>query len=174
MSPAMIARGVRGTNSEEFKQQVSNLYGGDNWLRIMQALRSRKITAEQYRQEMVNLMRHRLETDLGYQFTHRIPMTMSTNKMTIFDVVFATDHDAGDRIMRHLYNRVAQREPEMMRQAQLAKAEKDATEAGLIGLFSVDELDVKPSDDLGQVLWQPERAWDPTSRDWWNDPIGDL
>lgn len=174
MSPAMIARGVRGTNSEEFKQQVSNLYGGDDWLRIMQALRSRKITAEQYRQEMVNLMRYQLETGLGYRYTHRIPMTMSTNKMTIFDMVFATDHDAGDKIMRHLYNKAAQREPEMMRQAQLAKADKEAEEAGLLGLFDVGDLDVKPSDSLGEVLWQPESTWDPASRGWWNDPVGNL
>jgi three-Cys-motif partner protein len=174
MSPAMIARGVRGTNANEFKQQVSHLYGGDDWLRIMHALRSRKITPDQYRQEMVNLMRHRLETDLGYQFTHRIPMTMSTNKMTIFDMVFATDHRVGDRIMQHLYNLAAQREPDMMRQAQLAKAEKDAQEGGLIGLFGVDQLDVGQSDNLGQVLWQPEATWDPASRAWWNDPAGDL
>ena len=168
MSPAMIARGVRGSNADEFEQRVSLLYGGDDWLRIKRALHSRKITAEQYRQEMVNLMRYRLETDLGYAFTHRIPMTMSTNKMTIFDMVFATDHDAGDKIMRHLYNQAAQREPEMMRQAQVAKADKEAEEAGLIGLFDVSELTVKPDDKLGEVLWKPQPPWDPASRAWWS------
>lgn len=101
-------------------------------------------------------------------------MTMSTNKMTIFDMVFATDHEVGDRIMQHLYNLAARREPDMMRQAQLAKGEKDAKEAGLIGLFDLGELDVKASDNLGQVLWQPEATWDPVSRPWWNDPVGDL
>ncbi|ANO17388.1 Uncharacterised protein [Mycobacteroides abscessus subsp. abscessus] len=167
MSPAMIARGVRGTNAEEFERQVSLLYGGDDWLRIKRALHSRTITAGQYRQEMVNLMRYRLETDLGYQFTHRIPMTMSTNKMTIFDMVFATDHYVGDRIMQHLYNQAAQREPEMMRQARAAKEEKEAEEAGVVGLFDTRDLTVKPDAKLGQVLWQPEPTWDPASRDWW-------
>jgi len=57
----------------------------------------------------------------------------------------------------------------MMRQAQVAKAEKDAEAAGMIGLFDVGELRVEPSDILGQVLWTPEPTWDPTSRDWWND-----
>jgi len=167
VSPTMIAREAR--RSEEFCQRVSNLYGGNDWLRILRALDARKIKAEGYRQEMVNLMRFQLETVLGYHYTHRIPMTMSTNKMTIFDMVFATDHDAGDKIMRHLYNKAAQREPEMMRQAQVAKAEKDAEAAGMIGLFDVGELRVEPSDILGQVLWTPEPTWDPTSRDWWND-----
>lgn len=173
MSPAMIARGVRGTNSEAYEQQVSRLYGGDDWLQIKQALHSRTITAGQYRREMVNLMRYRLETDLGYQFTHRIPMTMSTNKMTIFDMVFATDHDVGDRIMQHLYNQAAQREPEMMRRAQAAKEEKEAEEDGVLGLFGTRELTVKPDANLGQVLWRPEPTWDPSTRDWWVEPETD-
>lgn len=171
MSPTMIAREAR--RSEQFRQRVSNLYGGDSWLRVLHALDARKIKAEEYRQEMVNLMRYQLENTLGYRYTHRIPMTMSTNKMTIFDMVFATDHDAGDRIMRHLYNMAAQREPEMMRQAQVAKAQKDAEDAGLIELFGVDELSVKPSDSLGEVLWTPQPTWDPASHDWWDDDEGD-
>jgi three-Cys-motif partner protein len=171
MSPTMIAREAR--RSEEFRQRVSNLYGGDSWLRILHALDARKIKAEEYRQEMVNLMRFHLETTLGYQYTHRIPMTMSTNKMTIFDMVFATDHDAGDKIMRHLYNKAAQREPEMMRQAQAAKADEEAERAGLLGLFNVSDLDVKPDDKLGEILWTPQPTWDPASRDWWNDDEGD-
>lgn len=169
MSPTMIARGVRGTNADEFKHQVSKLYGSDDWLRIVRALHARTITADEYRQEMVNLLRFQLETVLGYRHTHRIPMRMSTNKMTIFDMVFATDHDTGDRIMRHLYNLAAQREPEMMRRAQAAKAEKDAEKAGAIGLFGTDELTVKPSDNLGQVLWTPQTTWDPAVRDWWEE-----
>lgn len=171
MSPAMIIRGVYGTNKEEFQQSVSNLYGGDDWLRIKRALEAGTIASDQFREEMVNLMRYQLETQLGYRFTHRIPMKMSTN-MAIFDMVFATDHYVGDRIMSHLYNLAAWREPEMMRQAQRAKAEKEAEEAGLNPLFGVDELGVQPSDNLGQVLWQPEATWNPASRPWWDDPGG--
>lgn len=168
MSPAMIARGVRGTNSEEFEERVSQLYGGEDWRRVMHALRSRRITADQYRREMVNLMRYRLENDLGYRYTHRIPMTMSTNKMTIFDMVFATDHDAGDRIMRHLYNQAAQREPEMMRRALRAKADIEAEKVGQDGLFDVPDHEPVADNKLGQMLWQPEPTWDPTSRSWWD------
>lgn len=169
MSPAMIARGVRGSNAAEFTQRVSALYGNENWLRIHRALRSRKITADQYRQEMVNLVRHQLEKELGYQFTHRIPMKMTTNKMAVFDMVFATDHDAGDKIMRHLYNQATQREPEMMRQAQVAKADKEAKEAGQHGLFDVGDLEVKPDDKIGEILWTPQPTWNPATRKWWDD-----
>ncbi|BBX02274.1 hypothetical protein MMOR_32100 [Mycolicibacterium moriokaense] len=166
MSPTMIAREAR--RSEEFRARVTNLYGGDSWLRILRALDARKIRPEQYRQEMVNLMRYRLETVLGYRYTHRIPMTMSTNKMTIFDMVFATDHDAGDRIMRHLYNQAAQREPLMMRQAQSAKAAKEEEEAGVLGLFDPSDLPAEPDPTLGQILWTPQPTWDPESHDWWH------
>ncbi len=41
-------------------------------------------------------MRVKLEYELGYKYSHRIPMQVH-NKVTIFDMVFATDHWAGDR-----------------------------------------------------------------------------
>ena len=71
--------------------------------------------------------------------------------------------------MRHLYNKAAQREPEMMRQAQTAKKDRDAENAGVLILFDVGDLEVKPDDKLGEILWTPQPMWDPTSRAWWND-----
>jgi three-Cys-motif partner protein len=115
MSPTMIARGVKGTNAEAFIEKVTRMYGDEDWKRIQAARWRPDIIADVYRAEMVNLMRVKLEYELGYKYSHRIPMQMH-NKVTIFDMVFATDHWAGDKIMRHLYNRAAQKEPEMMRQ----------------------------------------------------------
>ncbi|GAT08064.1 hypothetical protein [Mycolicibacterium novocastrense] len=79
------------------------------------------------------------------------------NKVEIYDMVFATDHDAGDRIMRHLYNQAALREPEMMRQAKDAKS-------GQFALFDAGGDD----QNAGQELWRPEPCWDPTNADWWS------
>ncbi len=44
-------------------------------------------------------MRIRLQDDLGYQYTQRIPMHLP-NAVAVYDMVFATDHWAGDNIMR--------------------------------------------------------------------------
>jgi hypothetical protein len=142
----MIIKGVRGRGGipyEPYREQVDRLYGGGEWRQILRALDQRKITPSEYRQQMVNLMRWKLEHELGYSITHRIPMQMH-NKVEIYDMVFATDHDAGDRIMRHLYNQAALREPDMMRQAQQAKS-------GQFSLF--DDAEVGADNNAGQELW---------------------
>jgi three-Cys-motif partner protein len=159
MSPTMIIKGVRGRDGipyEPYREQVDRLYGGGEWRQILRALDQRKITARDYRKQMVNLMRWKLEHELGYRITHRIPMQMH-NKVEIYDMVFATDHDAGDRIMRHLYNQAALREPEMMRQAKEAKS-------GQFALFDAGG----DNQNAGQELWRPEPCWDPTNAEWWS------
>jgi three-Cys-motif partner protein len=161
MSPTMILKGVRGVGGipyEPFRQRVDRLYGTTEWRVIQNAFDKRLIVAREYRRQMVNLMRWRLEHELGYAVSHRIPMQMH-NKVEIYDMVFATDHEAGDRIMRHLYNQAAQREPEMMRQAKEAKS----------GQFSLFENADLGADDpnAGQELWRPEPCWNPVGEPWW-------
>lgn len=56
-----------------------------------------------------------------------------------------------------------------MRQAQMAKADKEAEDAGLISLFDASDFAEKANDKLGEVLWTPQPTWDPVSRDWWSD-----
>ena len=50
---------------------------------------------------MVNLQRWRFERDLGYAMTARIPMRMPSG-LPIYDMVFATDHPVGNKIMTDL------------------------------------------------------------------------
>ncbi len=65
-SPAMIAKGVAGTNGTAFAKRVDDLYGSDKWRRIQTVRTGNLISAEDYRAEMVNLLRWRLEHILGY------------------------------------------------------------------------------------------------------------
>jgi three-Cys-motif partner protein len=167
LSPTWINRGVR--NSETFVNRVSTMYGDEDWKRIQSALWRRHITPAEYRAEMINLMRVKLQYNLGYAFTHRIPMQMLPNKMTIFEMVFATDHWAGDNIMRYLYNRAAQREIEMMRQAKNARQQKESDARGDLGLFDVSDLAGDDDADAGQALWEETPTWHPASRDWWHE-----
>lgn len=167
MSPTMILKGVRGTNNEAFQARVDQLYGNTDWRRIQRAFDRHVIVAREYRQQMVNLMRFQLENDLGYAYSHRIPMQMH-NKLEIYDMVFATDHDVGDRVMQHLYNKAAQREPEMLRQAKLAKAEKEIELSGQPAMFDASEFVVNDA-NAGQVLWSPTPCWNPAEEHWWFD-----
>lgn len=161
MSPTMIMKGVRGKGGvpyERYREQVDRLYGGGEWRQILRARDEHKLTAPEYRNAMINLMRWKLEHELGYAVSQRIPMRMP-NKVEIYDMVFATDHPVGDKIMRHLYNKAALREPEMMRQAKEAKS-------GQFSLF--DDAEVGADNEAGQELWKPEPCWNPTSADWWS------
>lgn len=152
-SPAMIVKGVHGTNGAPFADQVDRLYGSRRWRQILAARVDDAITAPQFRAEMVNLLRWQFETELGYRHSIRIPMTMK-NGTDLYDMVFATDHPAGLNIMSYLYGKAAEREPRMRQEAIDAQTGQDA-------LFP---------DYTGTVPeWKSEPCWDPSERSWWRD-----
>jgi three-Cys-motif partner protein len=161
-SPTMIYRGVAGTNGHLFADRVDRMYGTNAWRHIYEARRDDRLDAEGWRREMVNLLRWRLEKDLGYKHTARIPMRMLTG-VEIYDMIFATDHHAGFGIMSSLYARAAEREPEM-RQEALERTKPP-------NLYSSDtlfELDVEaPAPSV--PAWTRDWCWDPRDTDWWPD-----
>lgn len=151
-SPAMIVKGVSGTNGDVFAAKVDDLYGSGRWRQILNArLRERSIEAGEFRREMVNLLRWQFETQLRYRHTIRIPMTMKNNT-DLYDMVFATDHEAGLKIMSHLYKKAAEREPKMKQEAIDASSSQGT-------LFS----------DYGGPIpeWTSEPCWDPSDSLWW-------
>jgi three-Cys-motif partner protein len=162
ISPAMIAKGVAGTNGTAFADRVDALYGNDNWRRIQAARDSGRITAESYRDEMVNLLRWQLEHELNYSLSARIPMNMP-NSMPIYDMVFATDHPVGDKIMSHLYRRAAEREPRMIQEARASARRQRDEKAGLQPLFDLDPAEIS----VESLAWEPSRSWNPSTRPWW-------
>ena len=120
------------------------------------------ISPEDYRDEMINLLRWRLERVLGYQLTARIPMRMP-NGMPIYDMLFATDHPLGDTIMTHLYRRAAEREPQMRQDAKAHTKRQKEDLAGIQGLFEIAPAAIPVNN-----WWRPEsgvngRAWFPAS-----------
>lgn len=162
MSPAMIVKGVAGTNGSAFASRVDALYGTRDWRRIQTGRGRGIISAEEYRDEMVNLLRWRLEHELGYKLTARIPMRMPSG-VPIYDMVFATDHPVGDKIMTDLYRNAAKREPRM-RQGAKAQSRRERDEKfGRMALFEPDPSTI-PVDSLA---WERTSSWDPTSRPWW-------
>ena len=176
-SPAMITKGVAGTHGEKFADQVDLSYGTTDWRRVQHARKASAISAEQYRDEMVNLLRWRLEHVLGYRVTARIPMRM-TNGVAIYDMVFATDHWVGNKIMTSLYRKAAQREPRMIAEARTREFRRRARErearTGQFDLFGdVEDLSlvsaVRP-EEVATYSWDPTACWDPASRAWWAQP----
>ncbi|WP_378739056.1 three-Cys-motif partner protein TcmP [Nocardia brasiliensis] len=173
VSPAFVARGVGGRRSKSaaFRDKVTRFYGTRNWLNIQDAREAREITGAEYREEMVNLIRYRLMNHLGYRHTERIPMRM-TNGTTIYDMVFASDHDVGAKIMRSLYRKAAEREPRMIEEARRLATMQREEQLGKFSLFDLPETEPLPvvdRDGRPAVLWQQTACWPPGSRKWWTN-----
>jgi hypothetical protein len=96
------------------------------------------------REEYVNLMRWRLQHVLGYRRTHPLEI-FNERGHSIYHMIFATDHPAGDRIMTDLYNAAADEFPRMRQEARRRRerlAEQGAGVQSLFGeVFEVAERD---------------------------------
>ncbi|MBI3430124.1 MAG: three-Cys-motif partner protein TcmP [Actinobacteria bacterium] len=163
MSPAMIIKGVSGTNAESFANQVDLLYGDNSWRLVLAARQRNAISPEDFRVEMVNLFRWNLQNTLGYAITARIPMRM-TNNIALYDMVFATDHPVGQKIMTELYRSAADREPMMKREAMVRTINSRTERNSQNTLFEVtpDQLAVTKFPN-----WEPNECWDPSQKVWW-------
>lgn len=168
VSPSFTIRGAaeNATNSDNFRRRVDRTYGTEDWRKILRAWKKQQIDSPEWRAEMVNLFRYRLVEELGYGFTHHISMKSEKN-VPMYDMVFATDHKAGDKIMRHCYEMAAKREPGMKSEALRIIRDRRETEAGLTALFKIDQE--TESLDVPEDLWKERDHWDPAIRPWWDD-----
>jgi hypothetical protein len=113
------------------------------------------LTAEQSRHHLLNLMRWRLEHDLGYRATHSFEMK-NTNNVPVYNMIFATDNDAGERIMKHIYGQAAEAQPRMRQEARALLQAKHEEGKGLYSLFPPEPRPVK-----GSALYEPEPPTQP-------------
>lgn len=129
--PTMFMRELplaAGTSpTPEVVAQITAMYGIDQWELIYRDRLADRIDGAQARAEYVNLMRWRLEQALEYKATHAIDIP-NEHGAPIYTMIFATDNDAGDRIMSSLYRKAAQQFPEMRIQAAEARKSKNEPE----------------------------------------------
>jgi three-Cys-motif partner protein len=84
--------------------KVTNIFGHERWLEIFDARRSDQITADEARGAYVRLYADGLR-QLGYETVLDRQITKA-NGQPMYFLIFATDHDAGERIMDHCFDRV--------------------------------------------------------------------
>jgi three-Cys-motif partner protein len=120
------------------EQQVTDLFGCTDWHPILRGRRSGALDAAQTRDELTNLMRWRLEQTLGYLHTHTLRLT-NVRGVPLYDMVFATDHPIGDKIMRSVYRTAAARFPRMRQEARARRRDRQERDAGG-ALFTHEEL----------------------------------
>jgi three-Cys-motif partner protein len=143
---------------EQDIDRITRMFGTDRWMRIYGARSKGKISPSQAKEEYVNLMRWRLESVLDYRWTHPLLVKNEANR-PIYTMIFATDNEAGTRIMSHLYARAAAQFPAMRKEARLRRREIEDERRGIRRLFSVDELDVPV--DPHERFYEHQPPWDP-------------
>lgn len=144
----------------KFGDRLTAMFGSEEWIPIVQARKKGVIEPVEAKTELLNLMRWRIENVLGYRATH--PFTMkNTGGQNLYHMIFVSDHEAGDKIMRHLYGR-ALGQHEAMRQAALARrrvqrqSEQDDA-SGISGLFDINIGDVKAPGQINlKRIYVPE------------------
>jgi hypothetical protein len=120
---------------------MTQMFGTDIWLESLTAVRRNLLTGTQFRSELTNLMRWRFERDLGYMTTLDFQV-INTSGRGIFDMIFATNHWAGEKITTELYSKAMERAPSLRKKALLQRRQAKLEDAGIHGLF--DMTDVAP------------------------------
>ncbi len=103
--------------SDTDESRATRLFGSEGWRPIYELRKAGKLTASEAREEYVNLMRWRIENELGYRYTHAFEIK-NTSGVPIYHMIFATDNDAGTQIMASIYDKAAQLQPEMRQEAR--------------------------------------------------------
>ena len=92
-----------GSVTQRAREQLTGMYGTDLWERIYRARVEGSLRPSEAREEYVNLMRWRLERDLDYRWSHPLEVR-NTRNVPLYYLIFATDHEVGNRIMSDVYN----------------------------------------------------------------------
>jgi three-Cys-motif partner protein len=152
----LLPRGLR-VRAEEFDSsvaaQMTEMFGTESWVDALTLTRDGRLTPAGFRAELTNLMRWRLETVLGYKTTMVFKVT-NTGGSEIFDMIFATDHEVGEKVMGNIYSRAMQRQPNLQHKARLQLRQKREDARGVLGMFDLDELAPSPVQSGVQVEYE--------------------
>ncbi|MEX2539989.1 MAG: three-Cys-motif partner protein TcmP [Actinomycetota bacterium] len=87
------------------EERVTALFGNERWRQTFERRRAGAITADEARTEYVQLYTEGLR-NLGYANVLERPVQAAPGGRILYFLVFATDHDAGARIMDHCFDNV--------------------------------------------------------------------
>lgn len=147
---------VRAADAEK----LDRMYGTDQWRAIYEARVSGHLEPADAREEYVNLMRWRLQEVLGYRWAHPLEI-FNERGGSIYHMIFATDHEVGNRIMTSMYNRAANEFPAMREAARRRRAQLANEAAGVQRLFGDELIDVAAPVSGGERLYEYVAPWVP-------------
>lgn len=103
----------------EYPELVTRIFGHDRWTSIYERREANKISAETARSEYVRLYAEGFK-ELGYESVLDRQIKKGTGHPMYF-LIFATDNDAGEKIMNWVFDRVRLRVQEELGQSTLFK-----------------------------------------------------
>lgn len=151
---------VDGSVRDEDARRLTVMYGTEHWRAIYEARVAGQTTPGEAREEYVNLMRWRLQEVLGYERTHPLEV-FNERGSSMYHMIFATDHPAGDRIMTSLYNRAADEFPAMRAAARQRRRRLAEEAAGIQSLFDPSLDPAEPPVAQKERLYEYVPPWLP-------------
>jgi three-Cys-motif partner protein len=130
---------------ERFAGRITAMYGSEEWRDAYEGRSRGMLSPAELRDELLNLMRWRLEEVLGYKVTHHFEMK-NTQGRPLYNMIFATDNEAGERIMKHIYGKASERRPQMQAEAAARRAAEKEAESDAPGLFPPPPKAVTPDE----------------------------
>lgn len=149
---------VSGKVRDRDANKLTKMYGTQQWQAIYEARVANSLTPSDAREEYINLMRWRLEQDLGYKQTHSLEIC-NEGGSSIYHMIFATDHQAGINIMSNLYAKAAAEFPAMRRAVRRLRKDKERKELGEAQLF--DDTSLQAAPQPGERFYEYEPPWKP-------------
>jgi three-Cys-motif partner protein len=139
---------------------IDAMYGTVDWRNIYRSRLAGDIEPADAREQYLNLMRWRLETVLGYAWTHPLEVRNERGN-PIYYMVFATDHAVGTRIMSDLYAGAAAEFPAMREQSRRLRRRMDEKAHGVLSLFGEDDSSLAAPPEPGEKFYEHEPPWQP-------------
>lgn len=162
-SPQMFARllPVRGKRlRSEDETAIDDVFGIDAWREVYNSRLNEALSGHEAYEEYLNLMRWRLETELGYRWTHPLEVK-NTRGSSLYFMIFATSNEVGHKIMSHLYNTAAAQFPAMQAEARDRRQRMQEEQSGVTRLFEM-EVDPPMSDSQVEQIYvhePPTQPW---------------
>jgi three-Cys-motif partner protein len=137
----LLPRGLKLAEEQPdpaYAAKVDAMFGTDQWRELWDARYDDAINAAQFRAELVNLMRWRIERKLRYRTTIPLEFTNTTGH-PIYTVIFATSNDTGEKIMADVF---AKHGVALERMRRVAKAERqlEKEDPGLFGAEDIADM----------------------------------
>ncbi len=145
------------------KEKMTRMFGTEDWGHIYKARRDKRLDPPDARTEYVNLMQWNIEKQLRYKWTHILQVFNEQNS-PLYHLIFATDNEAGNRIMAHLYKRALEEFPRMREEAKELGKIRDKEKEGQGALFDAREVGEVES---AEIAYAPEPPRDPHQTTWY-------